>query len=170
VDTSTAVHISIEEYLNADYEPDCDYVDGRLEERNVGGRRHSRTQVRLAVYLRSKELEHEALISQDVKVSPSRIRIPDICLVEKGDRDEVVGRPPALWVEVLSPEDSWSKMQAKIDDALRFGVPTIWIIDPYAKEAWIATPDAPVTSVGDGKLRCADLKLEVELSEIWPEE
>jgi hypothetical protein len=49
-------------------------------------------------------------------------------------------------------------------------VPTIWIIDPYAKEAWIATPDAPVTSVGDGKLRCADLKLEVELSEIWPEE
>ena len=25
---STAVHISLDEYLNTDYEPDCDYVDG----------------------------------------------------------------------------------------------------------------------------------------------
>ncbi|MGI9071359.1 MAG: hypothetical protein ACR2JB_08600 [Bryobacteraceae bacterium] len=103
--------------------------------------------MRLAVYLRSKELEHEALISQDVKVSPSRIRIPDICLVDKGDRDEVVERPPALWE-----------------------CPQSGIIDPYAKEAWIATRDAPVTSVADGKLRCVALKLEVELREIWPEE
>jgi Uma2 family endonuclease len=147
---STAVHIPLEEYLNTDYEPDCDYVDGTLEERNVGGRRHSRTQARLAVWLRSKELEHEALIAQDVKVSPSRIRIPDICLVDKSDRDEIVERPPALWVEVLSHEDSWSKIQAKVDDALRFGVPTIWIIDPYAKEAWIATTHAPVAPVTEG--------------------
>jgi Uma2 family endonuclease len=110
---STAVHIQLEESLNTDYEPDCDYVDGTLEERNVGGRRHSRTQARLAVWLRSKELEHEALIAQDVKVSPSRIRIPDICLVDKSDRDEIVERPPALWVEVLSHEDSWSKIPAK---------------------------------------------------------
>jgi Uma2 family endonuclease len=167
---SMAVHISLEEYLHTDYEPDCDYVDGVIEERNVGGRRHSRTLARLAVWLRSKELEHEALIFQDVKVSPSRIRIPDICLVDKSDRDEIVEQPPALWVEVLSPEDSWSKIQAKIDDALTFGVPTIWIVDPHTKEAWIATPHAPVAPVTDGKLRCAGLNLELELNEIWPGE
>jgi hypothetical protein len=56
---SMAVHISLEEYLHTDYEPDCDYVDGVIEERNVGGRRHSRTLARLAVWLRSKELEHK---------------------------------------------------------------------------------------------------------------
>jgi hypothetical protein len=49
-------------------------------------------------------------------------------------------------------------------------VPTIWIINPYTKEAWIATPEAPVTPVKDGKLRCAGLGLEAELSEILPEE
>ena len=28
--------VSLEEYLRTDYEPDCDYVDGELEERNAG--------------------------------------------------------------------------------------------------------------------------------------
>jgi hypothetical protein len=65
MDTSMKVHISLEEYLKTRYEPDCEYVDGVLEERNVGRHRHSRTQARLAVWLSSKELEHEALISQD---------------------------------------------------------------------------------------------------------
>ena len=33
---STRTLISVEEYLASTYEPDCDYVDGRIEERNVG--------------------------------------------------------------------------------------------------------------------------------------
>ena len=28
--------ISIEDYLSSSYEPDCDFVDGHLEERNGG--------------------------------------------------------------------------------------------------------------------------------------
>ena len=28
--------VSVEEYLHSVYEPDLDYVDGRLEERNMG--------------------------------------------------------------------------------------------------------------------------------------
>lgn len=28
--------VPLEEYLRTSYEPDCDYVDGRIEERNVG--------------------------------------------------------------------------------------------------------------------------------------
>jgi hypothetical protein len=33
---SAAIAISVTEYLNASYRPDCDYVDGELVERNVG--------------------------------------------------------------------------------------------------------------------------------------
>ncbi len=36
--------VSLEEYLRTDYEPDCDYVDGELEERNVGEKEHSAVQ------------------------------------------------------------------------------------------------------------------------------
>lgn len=40
--------VSIEEYLNTAYHPDCDYVDGRLEERNLGQRTHARLQTLIA--------------------------------------------------------------------------------------------------------------------------
>jgi len=31
-----AEFVSVREYLTTSYRPDCDYVDGRIEERNVG--------------------------------------------------------------------------------------------------------------------------------------
>jgi Uma2 family endonuclease len=169
---STAIHISLEEYLNTEYEPDCDYVDGCLEERNVGKNRHSRTQTLLSSWLFTREQEHghKVLLEQRVRVSRSRVRIPDICLVDAKDNDEVVQNPPALCVEILSPDDRWDRIQERLTDFLDFGVPTIWIINPYTREAWIATPDAPVAPVKDGKLRCPALKLEAELNEVLPAE
>ena len=37
---ATATLVSLEEYLKTSYEPDCDYVDGVLEERNLGEWNH----------------------------------------------------------------------------------------------------------------------------------
>jgi hypothetical protein len=34
--------LSIEQYLNTDYRPDVDYVDGYIEERNVGETDHAK--------------------------------------------------------------------------------------------------------------------------------
>src|SRR6185437_15197541 len=101
---STAVQISLEEYLSNTYEPDCDYVDGALEERNVGLRRHSRTQTLLARWLSNREQQHKhaVLVEQRVKVSATRIRIPDICLVAADNEDELTQTPPALWIEIVS--------------------------------------------------------------------
>jgi Uma2 family endonuclease len=169
---TAAVHVSLDEYLNSEYEPDCEYIDGVLEDRNVGKKKHSKTQGLLFAWLLSRAAEHgyDALVEQRVRISQSRFRIPDICLVPKDDSDEVIQRPPALWIEILSPEDRWSRIQTKIGDVLRFGVKTIWIIDPYSREAWIATQDKPAAEALDGKLRCDNPSLELELSEILPEE
>jgi hypothetical protein len=38
---SQPVRIAVEEYLATSYRPDCDYVDGAIEERNVGEFDHS---------------------------------------------------------------------------------------------------------------------------------
>ncbi len=40
--------ISVEEYLKTSYSPDCDYVDGVVEERNLGERDHSWIQAQIA--------------------------------------------------------------------------------------------------------------------------
>jgi Uma2 family endonuclease len=163
--------IPLEEYLTTDYEPDCDYVDGSLEERNVGKQKHSRTQFRLGAWFaaREKELGMRGLTEQRVQVQPRRVHIPDVCLVATGTKDEVLQEPPILWVEILSPDDHFNRIQKRVNDALQFGVPTIWIIDPYSTDAWIVTPQGGTQQATDGILRCANPPLELPLAEILPD-
>ena len=42
--------VSLEEYLATAYEPDCDFVEGCLEERTGGEWDHSRLQVKIGAY------------------------------------------------------------------------------------------------------------------------
>ncbi|MBV9759604.1 MAG: Uma2 family endonuclease [Acidobacteriaceae bacterium] len=164
--------VSLEEYLNTGYEPDCDYVDGVLEERNVGRKRHSRTQKRLLLWLAAREQQYgyEVLPEQRVKVAAGRVRVPDICLVAANDDDEVQEQAPLLGIEVWSPEDRMKRVEARLKDFLGAGVPMVWLVDPYSKQAWTMTARTPLTKVEDGVLRCERPALEIPLREIWPEE
>ena len=47
---SIGTMVSLEEYLATAYEPECDFVDGCLEERNVGEWDHARLQFRIGAY------------------------------------------------------------------------------------------------------------------------
>ena len=167
---SAATPVRLGGYLNTEYEPDCEYLDGVLEERNAGKRKHSQLQALLGAKLlaEARELGYEVLTGQRVQTSPTRVRIPDICLIALSDSDEVTQRPPALWIEILSPDDRWSRIQSKLRDVLAFGVPTVWILDPYDQEAWVATPESGVIQVLDGVLRAETLDLAARLGELWP--
>ncbi len=169
---SAATQVSLSVYLNTSYEPDCEYIDGALEERNAGKRKHSQLQGLLTSWLLSatKGQGWDVLVEQGVQISRSRVRIPDICVVRADDRDEVIQHPPALWVEILSPEDRWRRVQGKLVDVLQFGVPTVWMIDPYERKAWMATAEHGTVEVRDGVLRCDALGLELELKDIVPED
>ncbi len=170
--SAAAAPISLAEYMSTEYEPDCDYVDGFLEERNVGKNKHSRTQSIFVIWLGTREKQYgfRVYTEQRVQVGPRRVRIPDVCLLSSEDRDEVTQHPPLLWIEVLSPEDRWNRIQVRLNDALTFGVRTIWIIDPYGKEAWIATPEHGTIPVDDGILRSVDPALEIPLADVFPED
>jgi Uma2 family endonuclease len=169
---ATAIHVSLAEYLNKEYEPDCEYLDGVVEERNVGKRKHSKTQTLLAARLQHEveRGEFDVLVEQRVQLSSSKIRIPDVCVILANNKDEVLQSPPALWIEILSPEDRWGRVQAKIDDCLRFGVSTLWIVDPYSRQAWSATQTQAIAEVLDGKLKSEHPTVEISLEEILPEE
>ncbi len=75
--------VPIDEYLASSYEPDCDYVDGVIQERNLGEWSHSRLQHLISRYLGNREKEWNVVISveQRIRLSPTRIRIPDLCIV-----------------------------------------------------------------------------------------
>lgn len=107
-DMGTTTLVSVGEYLASDYEPDRDYVDGVLEERNRGETPHASLQALLAAWLvaRRKPLGIWVTTEQRIHVGGTRFRVPDVCVV-LGARpaERVLTQPPLLCLEILSPED-----------------------------------------------------------------
>lgn len=50
-------NVPLEEYLRTDYEPDAEYVDGEIEERNVGEYDHNLVQLALVEWFRKRGRE-----------------------------------------------------------------------------------------------------------------
>jgi len=161
--------VPVEEYLRTTYDPDCDYVDGEVLERNLGERDHSKLQKKLILFFGNREKTWNIVVfpEQRVQVSPTRFRVPDICVYAGEEPQEQIFRtPPFICIEILSPEDRWERMQKKIDDYLRFGVRYVWVINPPDQRAWAYTKDGSA-EVRDGVLRTENPSLAVPLAEIF---
>jgi Uma2 family endonuclease len=161
--------VSLDEYLTTVYDPDREYVDGELIERNMGEADHAGLQGILTAWLFSqrKALGIHVFPELRLQVAPKRYRIPDVAVTTTKIQGRVMRKPPLLCIEVLSPEDRASRLEDKIDDYLRFGVQHIWVIDPCQKCAWSYTSEGKREAVT--VLRIADPKIELPLSELFRE-
>jgi Uma2 family endonuclease len=134
--TSTAV--PLEEYLRTCYEPDAEYVEGQLVERNVGEWSHSLLQSLIVeiLSLRRRERRFRVFTEQRVRVSSKpRYRIPDILVVPVTYRYErVLSQAPHLAIEIVSPDDEPAEMLAKVGEYLAMGIPHVWVTDPYKRK------------------------------------
>ena len=144
---ATQTLLSLNEYLETSYQPDREYIDGELRERNVGTYEHARLQALLTIWIGTHEKEWQVVVTteQRTRVAGSRVRIPDLVVLSTGPHPDVISAPPMLVIEVLSPDDTYSDTQARATDYQRMGVETIWIIDPQTRtgrmcigSAWIA--------------------------------
>ena len=133
--TTTASSVTLTEYRSTVYEPDMDYVDGELEDRNVGELDHSKLQKRLLALLEKAGFEF-AYPELRLKVAPTRYRIPDVCVYTEEPTGQVPTAPPLLAIEVLSPEDRVSRIQVKLDDYITMGCPCVWVVDPALRRAY----------------------------------
>jgi Uma2 family endonuclease len=141
---ATGSLVSIHEYLSTSYRPDCDYVDGVVLERNLGEYDHSRLQGEVFAYYhaRRKRWRIRPVPEQRLQVSPTRFRVPDVCvIVDEGPPEQIFRTPPLICIEILSKDDRVSAMQERIDDYLKFGVRYVWIIDPARRKAWHCTAE-----------------------------
>jgi Uma2 family endonuclease len=125
--------VSIEQYLSSVYEPEMDYVDGELEDRNVGEKDHSKLQVKL---IRLLPPTLAAFSEVRIQVSASRFRVPDVCVYTEEPDEQVFTSPPLLVVEILSPEDRMACMQRKLGDYYTMGCRHVWVLDPCARKAY----------------------------------
>jgi Uma2 family endonuclease len=157
--------ISESEYLHTDYQPDCEYADGILIERNVGEQDHSWLQGALVAYFfrRRKLWGIHVFPEQRVRIRHKRYLIPGVCVV-LGQRppEPVFTTPPLLWIEILSPEDQPERVAQKVREVLAFGVPYVWVIDPDTLESDLHTA-AGCRKLEDGILRIEGTAIELPL-------
>ncbi len=159
--------VSLDEYLGAEYEPDCDYVDGELEERNVGEKEHSIVQAFFIKWLARFEEQWrlEACPEIRMRVSPTRVRIADLAFLPlKVPYEAVLTRPPVAVVEVLSPEDRVSRYQQRLDDYRAMGVANVWVIDPMRRKAFDCSQGGWQPTE---RLAVANSPVEIPLDSLW---
>ena len=161
--------IPVSEYLSTAYRPDRDYIDGELQERNLGERDHAVLQGILTAifYNHRKDWQAIALPEQRVQVSPTRFRIPDICILHRLDPVEpIVRNAPWICIEILSPEDRLQRFQERIDDYVRMGVGYIWVIDPRTRHAWVAS-SAGLQETPNGEFRVEGTAIRISLADVF---
>ena len=166
---STAALVPLGDYLGHNMDPDCEYLEGRLVERNVGEISHGDAQGRTYAFVLFNQRGFWAGVEIRVQVRPDRYRVPDVVVVRGGrPSGRIITSPPEIAVEILSPEDRAAEVQDKIDDYLQFGIQAVWLIDPERQRAWIHTREG-AREVSDGVLRNPARDLEVPLSAVFPD-
>jgi Uma2 family endonuclease len=154
--------ISAEELFQMPNPGRCELVRGKLIMMSPAGFKHGiiigNITFLLENFVRSKKLGK--ITGADagfiIRRDPDTIRAPDVAFtcterVAEGIPEGYFNGPPDLAVEVLSPSDRASEVQAKIRDWLDAGCRAVWIVDPKTKSVTIYkdTQDIVVLTAGD---------------------
>jgi Uma2 family endonuclease len=161
--------ISIEDYLTTSYHPDCDFVDGEIQERNLGEREHARLQTAISAWFFNNEniWNVYSLVEQRIRVAPDRVRIADICLISRdAPREQVTLTPPLLCVEILSPEDRLPRAAEVMEDYARMGVPNLWLLDPKDRVAYDYTSEG-LLKITTSSLTIPNTEIHVDLPTLF---
>jgi Uma2 family endonuclease len=163
--------ISVEEYLSTVYEHDCEYVDGVIEERDLGEFEHSFLQLFLGSVFVAHRAEWGivAVSEQRIQVKASSFRVPDLTVLRAGTpRERILTHPPLLVIEIQSPEDTLRRTAAKAAEYLAFGIEHVWVIDPAARVAYRGTANG-LELVRTGEVTVADSPIRIVLADLFAE-
>src|SRR5436190_21345832 len=126
--------ISLDEYLSTSYDPDVEYVDGVLVDRNGGDYLHSLVQSNLIYAMRSKYPRFKTLPEFRSKTRETRYRLPDVCVLLAAPKTKYLLDAAFLVIEILPEDDRMTQAIEKLEEYEGKGVPNIWLIDPRLRK------------------------------------
>ncbi len=126
--------VSLEEYLSTSYDPDVEYVDGELEERNIGEWLHGVVQSNIIFVLGRKYPNIYAVPELRTRTRETRYRIPDVTVVLSPSKTKYLLEAAFLAIEILSEDDRMSKTIEKLREYEAAGIPNIWVFDPRLEQ------------------------------------
>lgn len=140
--------VSLDEFLAMEEtKPYLELIDGEVVPKpmptQVHGRLVTRMLIRLGTYLESTgEGEAETEV-RHLDRDEERVYLPDVS-VHLGQTPPVaagpVERPPAIAVEVISPDDRWGRVAERVAFYLRTGTQLVWIVDPGEQQVVVYRP------------------------------
>jgi Uma2 family endonuclease len=169
---AAGVLVPLEEYLSRVYEPDVDYYDGVLIERNVGKRKHSRTQGGIVTHLwiHQKTWGIKVYVEQRIQVAPRRFCVADVCAtLASAPEEDILITPPLFTIEILSPDDKFADVKRKAQKYLAMGVRYVWSVDPDTGRCWRHDPQDSMTTVPDSILRVEDTPIQIPVADLLRE-
>jgi Uma2 family endonuclease len=125
--------LSVQDYLKTTCDPDCEFVEGILEERPMGERDHAAWQDAIQAWFRDHKRKWNIQIYPElrVQVAPNLFRVPDVTILSReAPREQIVTHAPLAVFEILSPEDTMTRMLNKLADYERMGIQAIWVVEP----------------------------------------
>ncbi|MDX2267931.1 MAG: Uma2 family endonuclease [Bryobacter sp.] len=161
--------ISAKDYLRTAYPGlDCEFRDGSVEQRSDPDNLHSRTQAFFVAFFFALRRTMRLFPRPELrlKLRKGLYLIPDVAVFrEKEPQESIPASPPYVAIEILSPDDSMTAVRRKLADYWGWGVPYVWLVDPYSKRLY--TCEGELREVA--RLELEDLSLVLEASEIFDE-
>jgi Uma2 family endonuclease len=166
--TAPAV-MTIEQYLHTSFSPDVDFVDGEIQERNVGELDRGRLQGLVFSWFLAREASFslEPVPELRMLVTSERVRICDVAVIREDVPEEQVPTiPPFICIEIMSPEDRLSRAIKVLEDYRAMGVPNIWLIDPQERLAY-TFGEGGLQQQEDLVLRAAEGVIAMDVNEMF---
>lgn len=122
----------------------CELIDGRIVMMSPTGGEHGSLEtnltIELGLFVRQKKLGYIATgeVGIYIQHKPDRIRAADIAFLShqqlpNGLPKGYLDTAPELVVEVISPNDLWSDIRAKLRDYFSIGVARVWLVEPEGR-------------------------------------
>jgi Uma2 family endonuclease len=144
--------ITLEEFLALpDTKPASEYIDGEIIQKPMPQGQHSIIQKKLLLTI--DPIITDAGIAEafpELRCTfGGRSIVPDVVVFEEnniaydenGDIENVFRIPPDWTIEILSPDQSTTKVLKNINHCLAYGTQMGWLIDPADRSVFICMPD-----------------------------
>lgn len=154
--------LTADEYFHLQPEGRSELIRGRVTPVSPAGGRHGSVAARIAHALSTFVQMHDL---GDVSTcdtgyvlahAPDTVRAPDVGFVAKS-RIPMAGIPVKFWpfapdlaVEVVSPDDTRSYVEAKTRQWLEAGTREVWLVDPALREVHLHCAATPPQRLHDG--------------------
>jgi Uma2 family endonuclease len=162
-----ATHVSSPPGLEVEHGEHLEFVNGRFEERVLGGKIHSECQFSVVSRLKPIAKRIGAVVHQEWSLAHGEEwLVPDVMLTQPGayetDQRGYLVSTPLVCIEILSPGQTQSELLQKCRQFHVWGVPHCWVIDPAAHVCFESHASNEFRLIGAREeLTAGDVKLAV---------